>query len=341
MKKVFFLVLTMAVLLACTALVFADKAATFPHLKNPFFIHADESRLYITDGHTISIISLTDYKLLETFGKAGEGPKEFKVNPYRSAGSVVIAIQPDDIFVNSLGKVSYFTKKGEFIKETRTNSRSIRFQPLGKQFAGEGFVQEGNTRYSIRNIYDSNFKIGKELYRRKSFAQQEGDINPFFFVSPIMIVSNNRVFINGAQELEIHIFDTSGQKVRTLRHDQDKVVMTGEHKEKIHNWFRTYRGSKRLYQYVKDRFTFPGYFPGVRDFKVADQKVYVLTYKREGEKSGFVIFDTKGKLLKKVLVPLAEKDEFLYYPYTIQGGKLYQLIDNAEEEWELHVTGIN
>jgi hypothetical protein len=156
-----------------------------------------------------------------------------------------------------------------------------------------------------------------------------------------MIVSNNRVFINGAQELEIHVFDGSGQKVRTLRHDQDKVEMTEKYKEKIRNWFKTYRGTKRFYEYVKGRFAFPQYLPGVRDFKVADQKVYVLTYKREGDKSGFVIFDIKGKLLKKVMVPLVEKDEFLYYPYTIQGGKLYQLIDNAEEEWELHVTGIN
>lgn len=340
MNKVFFSVLIMVVLLAGIAPVFADKAAVFPHLNNPFFIHADDSRLYITDGPTISIISLKDYKLLKTFGKAGEGPKEFKVNPYRSAGSVVISIQPDCIFVNSLGKVSYFTKKGEFIKETRTNSSSIRFQPLGEQFAGEGFVQEGNIRYSIRSIYDANFKKSKELYRRKSFAQVEGDINPFFYVSPIMIVSNNRVFINGAQELEIYVFDGSGQKIRTLSCDQDKLVITAEHKEKIHHWFKTYRSSKQFYDYVKDRFAFPEYFPGVRDFKVADQKVYVLTYKREGDKSGFVIFDIEGKLLKEVMVPLAEIDDFLYYPYTIQNGKLYQLIDNAEEEWELHVTAI-
>jgi hypothetical protein len=42
------------------------------------------------------------------------------------------------------------------------------------------------------------------------------------------------------------------------------------------------------------------------------------------------------------MVPLAEKDERLWYPYVIKNGKLYQLIENLdEEEWELHVTEIN
>ncbi len=28
------------------------------------------------------------------------------------------------------------------------------------------------------------------------------------------------------------------------------------------------------------------------------------------------------------------------YPYTIEGGKLYQLIENEDEEWELHIISI-
>ena len=41
------------------------------------------------------------------------------------------------------------------------------------------------------------------------------------------------------------------------------------------------------------------------------------------------------------MVPLAEKDDRLWYPYVIKNGKLYQLIENSnKEEWELHVTEI-
>jgi hypothetical protein len=89
-------------------------------------------------------------------------------------------------------------------------------------------------------------------------------------------------------------------------------------------------------------------------FIVADEKIYVLTYKKEKEKSEFVILDLKGKLLKKVFLPFNQSDEWFHYSlakatsqasphatFTIKNGKLYQLIENEDKEiWELHITNI-
>jgi hypothetical protein len=279
---------------------------------------------------------------VKRFGKAGEGPREFTLNPRRSEGSVTIFIHPDYILANSLAKVSYFTKKGEFIKERRIEgSPGLRFQPLGNQFAGEGFTADKNITYNIRNIYDSNFQQGKELYRRTAFMQGAGDLNPFYMVSPIMRVYQNKVFINDSEGLKIYVFDQKGDKINTITHKYDNLVITDESRKKMLNWYKTSLYFKQLYTFWKDRLKFPKYFPAIRWYHIMDNKAYVLTYKKEAEKSEFYIFDIKGKFLKKVMVPLAEKDDRLWYPYVIKNGKLYQLIeDSDEEEWELHVTVI-
>ena len=58
-------------------------------------------------------------------------------------------------------------------------------------------------------------------------------------------------------------------------------------------------------------------------------------------KNEFYIFNLKGKLLKKIMLPFAEYDEVQFSPYTINDGKLYQLIENDNETWELHVIKIS
>ena len=334
----------MVFVLICWAagFVFPGKVAVFPGLANPFYILADNSQLYITDGPVINIYSLTDYKPVKKFGRAGEGPREFKLNPRRSAGSAFIFIHPDYILANSLGKVLYFSKKGEFIKETRVNTRARRFRTLGQGFAGEEFVREkDNMRYSVRFIYNSNFKRVKELYRRQSFSQPQGDMNPFYMVSPIMEVYRDRVYINDPEGLTIYVFDANGNQLPSIKHNYDKLVITDDYKNEMLNWYKTYPSFKDRWPQWKDRLKFPGYFPAIRWFNVIDDKIYVLTHKQENEKSEFIILDLDGKFLKKAMVPLVEKDERLWYPYTIKNDKLYQLIENPdEEEWELHVKEI-
>jgi hypothetical protein len=45
----------------------------------------------------------------------------------------------------------------------------------------------------------------------------------------------------------------------------------------------------------------------------------------------------EGKLLQKVFLPLKKIDALDYYPYTLDNGRVFQLIENQEtENWELH-----
>jgi len=74
----------------------------------------------------------------------------------------------------------------------------------------------------------------------------------------------------------------------------------------------------------------------------ADQKVHIRTYREVQGESEFLIFSIEGRLLKRLMLPVKEKDALESYPYTIENGKFYQLVDNDQtEEWELHKVDIS
>jgi len=54
-----------------------------------------------------------------------------------------------------------------------------------------------------------------------------------------------------------------------------------------------------------------------------------------------LVFDIKGKFLKKLFLPYKFMNPVDEYPIAVKSGKLYQLIENEDEEkWELHITVI-
>ncbi|MCP4149706.1 MAG: hypothetical protein GY757_18310, partial [bacterium] len=126
-----------------------------------------------------------------------------------------------------------------------------------------------------------------------------------------------------------------------ITYNYEKLKVTEEYKKRVDNWYKTYPSMKKLYHMVKGRLEFPDYFPGIRYFNVADGKVYVLTFKRTGNKSEFVILDVDGGFLDKVMLPFAQRDIRMWAPYTIKNNSIYQLIENEDEEtWALHITAI-
>jgi hypothetical protein len=98
--------------------------------------------------------------------------------------------------------------------------------------------------------------------------------------------------------------------------------------------------TRSVYERIKDRIEFPKHYPKFYDFFV-DKYVYILTYNRADNQGEFVIFKPDGKFLKKIMVPFYQTNMHVTYPHTIRDGKLYQLVENDdEEEWELYITPI-
>ena len=71
-------------------------------------------------------------KFLYSFGKKGEGPGEFKLS---DDNMVFLKVEKDRLLVNSVGRISYFSKEGEYQSE-RVNNAGLWLQPLGEHFVG-------------------------------------------------------------------------------------------------------------------------------------------------------------------------------------------------------------
>ena len=330
----FFLILSLAVM------VFPSQRVPMPDLLKPDSITVDGGQIFITDQAVLRIYSLKDFRLQKKFGKEGEGPKEFLVRLDAGLG-LGICVKADFILVNSWNKVTFLTRNGDYIRET--GSRAVQtFKPLGDKFVGyTADTIDGILNLTIR-LYDKDFKDEKVIYRKEWYAQLKKNFNPLHLAigmprRALFHTYDNKLFVEG-ENGEIVVFDGLGNKILTITHDYKKVPFTRKHIDEILKSFE--KRGPGLLRLAKQRGEYPEYFRP-RYFTVADGKVYVLTYEQEGGKSAFYIFDFKGQFLKKVFAPFYESDFLHFYPYSISGGKLYQLLDNEDtEEWELVVSDL-
>ena len=110
-----------------------------------------------------------------------------------------------------------------------------------------------------------------------------------------------------------------------------------KHKEKVLGFYKTFRNTKNIFEYIKSIIKFPEYFPPVRDILLDQEKMYVVTYNHRGTEVEFLVFDLNGKFLEKIFIDIKGEAPLIY---TIFNGETYQLIENAEEEWEMHITTV-
>ena len=338
MKKYLFCVLV--ILLSIGTMGFAEKLATLPDLTTPEFLEMDDEQFYVAQRAEIYIYSRKDFNLKTKFGKIGEGPKEFML-----VGGVGLTAFPyeDYLLVNSVGKISFYSKDGKYIKEIKTKSRLISvgfFQPAGKGFAGMDSVisSEDQSASMTINLFDEKMTKLKEIHRQK--LMKRGRMQ-FPFAVPMFIVQGDRIIMGGQEEFIVNILDIDGNKLPAIKRDYKRLKVTEKYKEDVHQFFKTSPGTRDAYEIFKKMITFSDYFPAIQIFHVSDGKIYILTYLEKDEKYETFIYGIDGKFIKRVFLPFSYMDTILPNPNTIHKNKFHQLIENEEtEEWELHATKI-
>lgn len=349
--KIFNLLL---ILLLFTVILFPSKVIPLPDVFNPDSILVADNEIYITAFPDIYIYSHKDFKLKKKFGKRGEGPQEFRRFAF-------LSVRPDYLFVGDRNKVLYFTRDGKYLKEM--NTRSIinwGAVPLGDGFVGKSRLSENNLQFDTLNIYDPGLNKVREVCRYEFFYQESGGGKKCHAVEIRGIhfqVHDEKIFFKTGEDFIIDVFDQSGKKINTLKHDYKRIKFSDADKKRFEDYFKTTRPWKQMYDLrFKKEITFPGYFPAIQTFVAADKKLYILTYetKDKDKKSKFVILDIEGKLIKEVFVPFDQSEQWFHYSlakalryvsqhptFSIKNGKMYQLIENEEEEcWELHINDI-
>ncbi|NIM12776.1 MAG: hypothetical protein GTO45_11780 [Candidatus Aminicenantes bacterium] len=344
-RSIFVLFLTVCIGIGAGLVSAAQaKVVDLPGLLRPLTVTADKSQIYITEEAAIYIYSLTNFRLIKKFGRKGEGPEEFKTIPNLP---VVVNVRTNDLIVNSIGKVSYFTKEGTFKKEIKTpGGFNVVFIPIGEKFVGTGLLQENKTNYLTLNLYDANLKKINEIYRTL-YQQQPGQTG--IQVSEKSFdcdVYDNKIFISGAKEFVIDVLDSEGKPLYSIKQEYELIKFTGEMKNMVLNHLKTDPDTKPYFEMIKWRLKFPDTLPAIFNLFVSNQNVYAITNKTgENEKPGekkreVYIFEVKGKFLKKVFLPIYESG-IEPFPFCIENKKLYQLVERESDEvWELHITDI-
>lgn len=337
MKKVF---LFMLIVMFGMGMCFAEKLAVLPEITRPASLSVDDEQFYVTEGAIVHIYSLKDFSYKTKFGKEGEGPQEFKLAP----GGQGLLVMPyeDCLMINSVGKISYFTKDGKFLKEIMTKKANIMgyFQPIGKRFVGFGVSQDQDSQsvFTTINLYDENFTKLKEISRQKLIRRGRFE---FPFIIPVFHAYDNKILMIGETGFVINIFDVDGNKTSTIKREYKQLKVTDKYKERVHDFLKTNPSTRAVYEVIKNRIKFTDYFPSILLFYVDSKKIYILTYLEKDEKYETFIYGVNGKFIKKVFLPLRNRNGIQYYPHYIHNNKFYQLIDNEEtEEWELHATKI-
>ena len=320
--------------------IFAGQVAPLPEIKKPQRIYIDRQQLYITEGATIYIYSLNNFKLQKKFGKRGEGPGEFK----ESGEGIYLIFSPDNLQVVSSGRLSIFSREGRFIREQIvSNPRNFEFQSLGDRYVGTSLQVEKGLVYFTINLFDKNFKKLKALSRyRHPFFPSHKPIDPVDLRISTSLVYRNKIFFDDEQGT-IHVLDHTGRELHTITHDYKRIGITDIHRTRYLAFWRT--DLKAEYNAFRERLKFPDHFPCIRNFHIQDDRIYVITFEESGANSRILIFDLQGKLLKKTWAPLAEINMLIplgFNYYTIHERKIYILRENQpDEEWELVIENMD
>jgi hypothetical protein len=344
-RSIFVLFLTVCICIGGVPVSAAEtKVVELPGLLRPLTIDLDKTQIYVTEEAAVYIYSLKDFRLIKTFGRIGEGPEEFKVVP---SVPVFITVRTDDLIVNSIGKVSYFTKDGTFKKEIKTpGGFNVVFIPIGKKFVGIGLIQENKINYKTLNLYDAGLKKINEIYR--TLHQQQPDEMGITVAEKSFsyVVDDNKIFISGSREFVIDVLDSDGKPLYSIKQDYELIKFTPEMKNMVLDHLKTDYKTRAYFDMIKWRLRFPDTLPAILDIFVSNQKIYAVTNKTGENKKTVVkkrevyIFEVKGKFLKKVFLPICESG-IETFPFCIDNEKLYQLVERESDEvWELHITDI-
>lgn len=309
-----------------------EKTIPLLDISKPDAIEVDAKQFYITQGFSIYIYSLTDFKLKKKFGRQGEGPGEFK-------GYILTYVQPDCIFVNSTNRVSYFSQDGKYQKEKNIKQVFGRFKPVGKTgFVGYFYNRQARTRTESVYLHDANFEKQKELAKREFIIDKSGKINLIEERPPWFYAKNGKIYVDSPDDV-IHIFDQTGKEIKQIKFPEERIKVTGEHKKRVHHFLKTDPANRRYYERFKQRLIFPDTFPAIRMYHIDGGRIYIQTAREKDGKNEILVLDMNGKILDRLFIPIAPfEEQMVPMRYFIANGKLYTLFENEdEEEWELKV----
>jgi hypothetical protein len=286
----------------------AARVIPLTGMARPESVKAGKDYVYIVDFPSIHIFDKRDFKKIGAFGKRGEGPGEFN----QFAGTHP---KGDQLVICNHIKALFFTPRGKYIKEKKLRNQIWRqLTPVGNGFVAKGRFVENDTDYISLELYDSGLKRLKRLLKYKFHFQGESDkIYMLDYRNIQFITHQGKIYVKPDHaKFIIDVYDSAGNKEYSIKRDYEKIATTGAHLQKYHDYYRYSPRLKKFYENIKQRIAVPSFFPAIRTFTIADGKIYVVTYKEKQKNSEVLVLDLKGKFLKKIFLPLFDREEVFF-----------------------------
>ena len=356
MKKLIFFIF---LILLFIVNLFCNRTAYLKGLMNPGSMIVDGDKLFVVDGARVLTYTLKDFSLLSSFGKKGEGPGELTVLPFWSNK---ISLHKQNIFLEGLSKYMLVKKDGQLIQEMRKTRRFIKILPVGNNYIVKTFPirQPDKKFYEIIKVVNSQMEEIRELDRVNTTFLNRG-LNHFPVIpdSISFCVYKEKIYIEDSRKgFLIKVFDSNGNFLYKIEKEYPEIEVTRKiikrEMEHIKESFMQKRLSVTVPIHIGQegwesfkkwaKFTSTKYLPSIKDILVKENRIYLQTYQKKGDKEEYIILNLKGKLLKRVFLPrlrsFALYDSFLLGAgvkfYDFLGNSFFYLEeDEVEETWKI------
>lgn len=313
--------------------IYPKNAITLKEVFDPRRISVNDERIFIAERFSIHIYKRKDFTFVKTFGRRGEGPGEYRVILKLISG-------PGYVGVSGFGTIHFFSANGDFIRRVKSPASSFkRLTPLGRKYVAENTVSENNRMYYTINLIEADLKTSSELYRYLGVFDSPGGFNP---IEPdaSFYISGNMIYIKGIDS-RIHSFNEHGKKIKVIKLDTSPVKVPEQFKKDVKNYLKSHKRLNFVYKMYKNNFDFPDHYPLIRFMRVADGKIYVITYRSKNQKYECIAMSLEGNVLRRAYLPIHFKTILNHYPFDIKDDILYQAVEDEDDEAiKLHVTEI-
>jgi|GEM_PF-2176256 len=323
-----------------------SKSVELGEIVNPGTLTVGEKHLYITESIHVFIYTVDGTRLVKKLGKAGEGPWEFRKSPAPWIPSLNVYLASETLVVNSIGKVSFFTREGEPIREEKVavGNGLAPVVPVGKRWVRTAFArpQGESAVFFVSNLLDEKMKKVKELGRFPHLSVP-GKTNPIvnarIFELMRRFSDGDFFFLPDPRSGQFQVFTSSGERKAVIQPEYNEVPLSSNDKKRWETYFLNDVRFKRIYESDRANIHYPDNLPVVRDHRPADGRLYIIAGERSSKGFRTFVYDYSGGFLGELTMPVKDKDILESYPFSIRNHTLYQLVEDEEEEaWILETT---
>jgi len=311
-------------------------------ITQPSMFLVNYNKIYILEHAKIYIYSLKDFKLIKTFGRAGEGPREFK---YRkdAAFPMAISFHENQLLVNSPNKLTYFDLEGNYIRELNVKTVDRILYPFDNKYIGLGSTSGINHRIFMGfTVFEKDFSAKKIVFVSDFEVSNPRSITlpvTNYFYKPVY---KGKIYINtSSDEFRINVYDKNGNQDYVINKKYAKIKVPANYEDEVMDFIVKSPKFQKAYDYFKKILNIREYFPPIRDLQILDDSIYVITFKRDGSLWECLRLDLKGNEIGRTFVKLNRVKHFSFYPllYSVYKEKIYSLVeDEVDETWKIHVV---